>query len=1150
LINIEPIPQKAFYRNVMKKGARYLLLAVFLIFTYFCADAGYLKPVRIVKKGKDYLIRRPAPGQITNFSIPEEIAPEVIDQNNHIISIVVHAGQDRSSLTPTIAVSQGSTVTPASGATNDFTNGPLYTVDPNTVPVIYNVKVFEARTASACAGVPTVLTGDPLSIPFSFKWQILTLPNIWNDAPVPNSNSDYTTAQLVNNTTAPVVYTFRRQINNVNGTTYDSYTDVTVLPVVANNTIATSGSTTFCVSGDPGTITGSVPTGGDGVNYTYAWQKSENGGSFTPIPNTNSENYSPSIITVTTSYLRTVISGDCTVPLSSNPVTITIQNDLGNNTITPPSVVSFCETGSPVILGSSPTGGDNVNYSYQWQNSTDGIHFNNISGATHQDLGVQVLTETTWYQRIITSSGSCNTPSTSLTLKISVTPKITNNIITDPRLPPYCVVGNPGTITGPPPTGGNGPGTYSYKWQISTDGGVTYENPLNINNQKDYTTGILTQTTYLRRTASSGACVETSVSTPIIITVYKALANNTLTPPTPAAFCEFGNADPIIGLIPTGGNGSPSYQWQQSPDKVNAPFTNMPGQTGKDFDPPRLTTTMFYRRIVTETTCITPSISDAVEIHITPPITFSSIQSPPFSYCVSVDPETLSGSPPQGGDGGNLYQYQWYSSTDDGATWNPINTAIGIDYNPPTITQTTWFRRDATSGACQVPFPSNIAKIVVNQTPADVSVTAVAPICAGNKVTLSVIAPDPALTYIWYDTPTKDNTLFTGPAYITNVLTTTKTFYVEASNGTCPSPTLTSAIVTVNPLPATPSLVTNPISTCQGATATLDILNPQPGITYNWYTTATNGTPVFTNSSFTTPPVNAAITYYVEALNGSGCVSSTRTAVPVSPLQLPTVTATGANICPGQTATVTSDNTDPTVTINWYNTPTGGTSVSTGDSFTTLPVTANITYYAEAVSGNCVSATRSIAKVQLIQPLPAPVVSVEAAIAPEITFRWAPVTGSSGYQVSTDGGQTFTSPSAGNTGTTHTVSGLQIGQSVTLVVRAIGNSACALSNNSAPVTGVTINPLINQIFVANAFTPNGDGKNDIIYVHNENIKSLKFYVYDQWGEMLYTSQSQQNGWDGTFKGKTEPAGVYIYFVQAIMNDGQQVNKKGTITLIR
>jgi gliding motility-associated-like protein len=89
-----------------------------------------------------------------------------------------------------------------------------------------------------------------------------------------------------------------------------------------------------------------------------------------------------------------------------------------------------------------------------------------------------------------------------------------------------------------------------------------------------------------------------------------------------------------------------------------------------------------------------------------------------------------------------------------------------------------------------------------------------------------------------------------------------------------------------------------------------------------------------------------------------------------------------------------------------------------------------------------------------------------------------------------------------------------------------------------------------NIYVPNAFTPNGDGKNDMVHVHGETIQSLKFYIYDQWGELLFTSTDPQNGWDGTYKRNKEPAGVYVYYLQAIMADGQKITKKGTITLIR
>ena len=152
--------------------------------------------------------------------------------------------------------------------------------------------------------------------------------------------------------------------------------------------------------------------------------------------------------------------------------------------------------------------------------------------------------------------------------------------------------------------------------------------------------------------------------------------------------------------------------------------------------------------------------------------------------------------------------------------------------------------------------------------------------------------------------------------------------------------------------------------------------------------------------------------------------------------------------------------------------------------------------------------------------------------------------------MSLDNGLTFTTPSSGATGLTHTVDGLGVNQSVTIIVRALGGSACQLGVNSDAVTGKTTNPLGDGIFVPNAFTHNGDGNNDVLYVYGTNIKSLTFTVYDQYGEMIFRSLSQSSGWDGTYKGSREPVGVYVYILEATMNDGQAVKMKGSITLLR
>ena len=88
--------------------------------------------------------------------------------------------------------------------------------------------------------------------------------------------------------------------------------------------------------------------------------------------------------------------------------------------------------------------------------------------------------------------------------------------------------------------------------------------------------------------------------------------------------------------------------------------------------------------------------------------------------------------------------------------------------------------------------------------------------------------------------------------------------------------------------------------------------------------------------------------------------------------------------------------------------------------------------------------------------------------------------------------------------------------------------------------------------VPNAFTPNHDGKND--YLHPLNaIKAdqLDFKVYNRWGQLVFETKDWKKGWDGTYNGKDQPSGVYIWFLHFKDRDSGQIREsKGTTILIR
>ncbi|MDR3046084.1 MAG: gliding motility-associated C-terminal domain-containing protein [Bacteroidales bacterium] len=88
------------------------------------------------------------------------------------------------------------------------------------------------------------------------------------------------------------------------------------------------------------------------------------------------------------------------------------------------------------------------------------------------------------------------------------------------------------------------------------------------------------------------------------------------------------------------------------------------------------------------------------------------------------------------------------------------------------------------------------------------------------------------------------------------------------------------------------------------------------------------------------------------------------------------------------------------------------------------------------------------------------------------------------------------------------------------------------------------------IFVPSAFTPNGDGKNDVLYARGSVVNTMLFRVFNRWGELVFESQNLQDGWDGKYKGMEAPEGVYDYFLSVTCINGETFVKKGNITLIR
>jgi gliding motility-associated-like protein len=98
---------------------------------------------------------------------------------------------------------------------------------------------------------------------------------------------------------------------------------------------------------------------------------------------------------------------------------------------------------------------------------------------------------------------------------------------------------------------------------------------------------------------------------------------------------------------------------------------------------------------------------------------------------------------------------------------------------------------------------------------------------------------------------------------------------------------------------------------------------------------------------------------------------------------------------------------------------------------------------------------------------------------------------------------------------------------------------------------VTIDVITTQEAIPSAFTPNGDGKNDIFHVINLAYgKLVEMHIYNRWGELVCSTTDNEKGWDGTLEGVPQDLGVYNYYIIVERENHERVFYKGDVTLIR
>lgn len=406
-------------------------------------------------------------------------------------------------------------------------------------------------------------------------------------------------------------------------------------------------------------------------------------------------------------------------------------------------------------------------------------------------------------------------------------------------------------------------------------------------------------------------------------------------------------------------------------------------------------------------------------------------------------------------------------------------------------------------------------------------------ICYGESVQIGLLPTGaPNITYQW--SPSAGLSQTTVPNPIASPTVTTN-YTLLISNGVCTDTILQTVDVTNLQLQ-----VSNDTTVCTVPASVVLVANSlgTPG-DFHWssnrnFTDMLNSGP--TNNSINVT-VNQPTTFYVK-LEKNGCEVIDSVFID---LLSASVTITGSNFtCGGETLTLTANVSDPSInpTFDWHPKP----AIISGDGtpvIQTAPTTTTVYTLNVTTSAGC---SFSLTHTIVVSTLPN--ANINATATPDTI----PAGGNSQLNV-TPGGYTYTwSPPTGLTNP-NIQNPIASPEETTTYIVTITDGPCSRSDT---VT-VFIREFIcgpPDIFVPNAFTPNGDGNNDILYVRGNNLTDIEFKVYHRWGELVFETNNQSIGWDGTYKGMLADPAVFVYHLRALCVGGEEYIEKGNVTLIR
>ncbi len=779
-------------------------------------------------------------------------------------------------------------------------------------------------------------------------------------------------------------------------------------------------------------------------------------------------------------------------PLMNSTYTVTGSNGV----CTASAVASVTVIPTPTVTVSSATicAGQTATLS---ANSTSGYTWS-PSGATIPTI--QVQPPATSVYTVLSSNGTC---SSSATATVSVLPLPLISVATQ-----TVCAGQTGTLTGS--------GATSYTWQPSgfVSPTITVQSPA---------------TTIYSVTGSNGACTSGSTGTLVVLSVPLISTTN-------ASVCAGAS-------VTLQASGAATYTW--SPVNMNGSVVSVQPLSNTTYTVSGSNGACTSSAVVTVTVIASPALS----------VTSATI-------CAG-QTATLT------------------ASSTSGYTWSPSGAHTPTLFAQPS--GSVVYTVSSSDNTC-----TSVAQASVTVLPFPTLSIGNPTVCSGQVSTLNASG---ATTYTWMPQNISASS-------VTVQLVSNTNYTITGSNGSC----LSSTVIPVN-VHSLPALSVNSGTICSGQS---QLLSSNGALTYTWQPTTglnnTNGSTVTANPISTTD-------YTVSGSNAFGCIGFAVATVSVIPSPSLAVTATNYTICNGTSVMLNATGAaagsytwsslpsgasgsampltvSPTVTTVYEVTATNGIMpyVCSSTKSITIQVSENVkavTCYADPVClGNSTILCATGGSVYHWQPsagLNHPNDSVTKA-SPLVTTIYTVAVSKYGNCPGTATVQVVVNPvpyvyagrdtvinidefavlsGSGNVevGFVPLDSGpLSCNFCSQLAVYPKENTCYLLKGtNTYGCTGMdTVCVMVTkdwEVFIPNAFTPNGDGYNEVFIPVGYGLTEIRLTIFDRWGSLIFRSHGEMIGWDGMYKGKLCQQDVYIYQAEIVTMAGNTVKRTGHVTLL-